>query len=163
MKRGGNVTRLAYTGLLIALSTVGSYIKVPSITGTPALDSAPGYFAAMAFGVPEGAVVISLGHLLTALTAGFPLTVPIHLLIAAGMAGCAASVALLMRAFNKWVAAVGGVVLNGIFLPALFIPLPGFGKAFFMAMVIPLVIASALNIGLAVIIYEAMRKFKFSV
>jgi len=151
-----NTGRLTRIGVLIALSAVGAGIKIPSILGTPALDSAPGYFAALAFGLGDGALVIGLGHLITGLTAGFPLTLPLHLLIALGMATCATAVAWTSRVTNRWLAVVVGVILNGIALPALFILIPAFGWPFFSAMVLPLCIASLVNITLAVIAHEVL-------
>lgn len=146
---------LARLALLVALCAIGAYIKIPSITGTAGLDSAPGYFAALAFGAGEGAIVAGIGHLLTALTAGFPLGA-IHLLIAGGMAGCAAAVAGLYRLAGPWAACAGGVVLNGFAFPALFIAIPGFGPAFFAAMLAPLFVASAINIALAAAVWLAL-------
>lgn len=146
------LTRMA---VLIALSAVGATLKVPALTGTPALDSAPGYFAALALGPGQGAVVAAAGHLLTALTAGFPLTVAIHVAIAAGMAGCAAAVGACGARRGPWWAAALGVLLNGVVFPALFLPVPGFGPGFFTAMVVPLLVASALNLGLAALAYQA--------
>ncbi|HHY94224.1 MAG TPA: alpha-ribazole transporter [Firmicutes bacterium] len=148
--------RLVRLAILIALSAAGATLKIPSLTGTPALDSAPGYFAAFALGAPEGAAVAAAGHLLTALTAGFPLSIPIHLLIALGMAACAGAVAVMARRQGPWGAFAAGLVLNGVVFPALFVPLPGFGVAFFAAMVVPLLVASALNLGLAVVAYEVI-------
>lgn len=132
-------------------------MKIPSITGTPALDSFPGYLAAVAFGTAEGALVAGLGHMLTALGAGFPLTPPIHLLIAVGMAGCAAAVGLLVPRVGRWPAALVGVLLNGVVFPALFIPFPGFGTAFFAAMVVPLLLSSVINILPALAVAQALR------
>lgn len=155
-----NVSRLAYLALFVALSAVGATLKIPSPIGTPALDSLPGYLAALLFGIGEGGLVIFLGHLLTALTAGFPLTLPIHLLIALGMAGCAAFFAWVGRK-NLWLAVALTIILNGVVFPAAFIPLPGFGVGFFTAMVVPLVVASALNIILAGLLYLALRRTRF--
>lgn len=151
MRTVDTLTRLA---ILIALSAVGASLKVPALTGTPSLDSAPGYFAALALGAGQGAVVAAVGHLLTALTAGFPLTVPIHLMIAAGMGGCAAAVAACAAGRGLTWAFVLGLLLNGVVFPALFVPVPGFGPGFFAAMLIPLLAASALNLGLAVLAYQ---------
>lgn len=159
LRKFWTVQRLARLGIFVALSAVGAYIKIPSITGTPALDSFPGYLAATAFGVSEGALVAGLGHLLTALTAGFPLTVFLHLLIALGMAGCAAAVGGLVPRIGLWPAGLAGVILNGVVFPALFIPLPGFGQAFFMAMLVPLVVSSAVNILIALLVYRALQPF----
>ncbi|MGI6424678.1 MAG: hypothetical protein ACOX2A_05490 [Tepidanaerobacteraceae bacterium] len=41
----------ALMGMFIALSIVGAFIKIPSPTGTVALDSAPGYTAALLLGL----------------------------------------------------------------------------------------------------------------
>ena len=148
------MTRMA---ILIGLSAAGACVKIPALTGTPALDSAPGYFAALALGAGQGAVVAALGHLLTALTAGFPLGLALHVLIAAGMAGCAAVVAVAGKRY-LWAGFAVGVLGNGLVFPALFILLPGFGPAFFTAMVVPLLVASALNLGLACLSYELVAR-----
>jgi len=157
--RTGNwsTRRLARMALLVALCAVGSFIKIPAITGTPALDAAPGYFAALAFGAGEGALVAGIGHLLSALTVGFPLGA-IHLFIAVGMAGCAAAVAGLFRIAGPWAGFAGGVLLNGFAFPALFIVIPGFGPGFFAAMLTPLFVASAINVGLGWLAWLAMSR-----
>jgi len=157
--RTGNwsTRRLARMALLVALCAVGSFIKIPAITGTPALDAAPGYFAALAFGAGEGALVAGIGHLLSALTVGFPLGA-IHLFIAVGMAGCAAAVAGLFRIAGPWAGFAGGVLLNGFAFPALFIVIPGFGPGFFATMLAPLFVASAANVGLGWLAWLAMSR-----
>lgn len=83
--------RVARMAIFVALSAVGALIKIPSPTGTVALDSCPGYFSAVAFGWLEGGIVAAIGHIFTAATTGFPLGVPIHILIAAEMAVFAAA------------------------------------------------------------------------
>ncbi len=65
-----NVKTLTLVAMLIALSAIGALIKV---FNTVAFDSMPGYFAALYLGGWYGALVISLGHMLTAITSGFPL------------------------------------------------------------------------------------------
>lgn len=76
------ISRIA---IFIALSVVGAYIKFPSPTGTVAMDSSPGYFGALAFGYIPGAIIISLGHIATAFSTGFPLGT-LHILVAVFMA-----------------------------------------------------------------------------
>lgn len=149
--------RLTYLAMFMALSAVGAYIKIPSIIGTPALDSFPGFLAALLMGPVNGAIVAALGHMLTALTAGFPLSIPIHLLIAGGMAGIAALFAVVSR-YSLWAGMAAGAVLNGIALNGLFLPIPGFGKAFFLAMVVPLTVASILNIALAGVVFKTLNR-----
>jgi riboflavin transporter len=75
--------RVARMAIFIALAAVGALIKFSSPTGTVALDAAPGFFSAVAFGWLEGGIVAVFGHILTAATTGFPLGLPIHLVIAA--------------------------------------------------------------------------------
>lgn len=69
----------------IALAGVGALIKIPSPIGTIGLDSAPGYFSALAFQpVTEGSIVAAIGHLLSAGVVGFPLGIPLHLSVRRG-------------------------------------------------------------------------------
>jgi uncharacterized membrane protein len=75
--------RLIYAAILIALSFVGAQIKV---MGSIALDSLPAFFAALLLGPASGAIVGAAGHLLTAITSSFPMTVPIHILLMLTMA-----------------------------------------------------------------------------
>ena len=82
IKSKSTTVKLVYISTLIAISFIGSLIK---IQGTIALDSMAGFFAALFLGPLSGALVGSMGHLLTALTSGFPLTLPIHLIVALQM------------------------------------------------------------------------------
>ncbi|MCG0277197.1 MAG: ECF transporter S component [Thermanaeromonas sp.] len=148
--------RIAYIAMFVALSAVGAYLKVPSFIGTPALDSFPGFLGALLLGPRDGALIAFLGHLFTALTAGFPLTPPLHLFIAAGMAVITALFAFL-ASYSVPVGAVTAIFLNSVLLPALFIPLPGFGKGFLIAVLVPLLVASTLNIVVALFIFTSLR------
>ena len=145
----------ALMGLFIALSAVGAFIKVPSPTGTVAFDSAPGFVAALLLGPGPGAAAAALGHLFTSLFAGFPLTLPIHIIIALEMAAFAAIYGYIGK--KSLPVGVGLVsLLNGIIAPATFIPMPQFGMAFFTAMLIPLLVASAANIIVSALVYKAV-------
>lgn len=149
---------LVRLAVLIALSVVGALIKIPSPTGTVALDSTPGYLTALAYGPGPGALVAALGHLLSAATAGFPLTLPLHLFVALQMAIIAALVAYANHRFNPVIASVLGIILNGIGAPAAFLLLPQFGTPFFVAMTGPLLVASTINIIAALLLYKALGK-----
>ena len=59
---------------------------------------------------------------------------------------------IIKQKLNLWSAVAVGIILNGIIAPALFIPIPGFGVAFFIAMLIPLFVGSAVNIVLAAVL-----------
>lgn len=74
--------QLTAMALLIALSVIGSYI---TLFMSIALDSLPGFFAAMLLGALPGGIVGAIGHFMTALVHGFPLGLPTHLLVMAMM------------------------------------------------------------------------------
>ena len=146
--------RVARIAILVALSAVGAFIKIPSPTGTVALDAAPGYLAGAAFSPLEGAIVGVLGHLLSALTTGFPLGLPVHLLIAAEMGVFVWLFGVMVRRINVWIAAIIAILLNGILGAALMIPVGGTGM--FVALVVPLLVGSAINIVVAVLAAAAL-------
>ncbi|WP_160175237.1 ECF transporter S component [Thermoanaerobacterium aotearoense] len=148
-----NVKTLTLVAMLIAMSAVGAMIK---IYNTVAFDSLPGYFASLYFGGYIGAIVISLGHIFTALTSGFPLGIPNHIIIAVSMAAYAYFYSLAYKKFNSYVAIVVGTILNGPVATLIFVPQYGWG--FFFQMVLPLTIASFANVLLASIIYKTVLK-----
>lgn len=143
-----NTKRLAHIGVLIALSVLGAFIKIPSMVGSLAFDAVPGFYAALAICPLTGAVVAGLGHVATALVSGMPLGLPIHLLVALGMM-LAAYTAGVTAKLNKLVGCAVGVVVNGILLPAMFIAIPGFGMPFFTAASPSILLAAALNVTIA--------------
>jgi uncharacterized membrane protein len=109
---------LVIMALFTALSFVGSNVK---IFGTIAFDSLPGFVAALLLGPVHGAAIGFLGHLFTALTSGFPLSLPMHIVVAVSMAITMFGVgltynALLNKASERVVlvgAGIAGVILNG--------------------------------------------------
>ncbi|ACB84523.1 ECF transporter S component [Natranaerobius thermophilus] len=141
---------LVKIALLIALSMIGSQIKIPSLTGTPALDSFPAYLAAFIWVGKYAAAIGFFGHIFTSLLVGFPMSIPIHLILAVGMAGCVYAVSHVNNYSGRAAGVLAGMVLNGLILPGIFVLIPGFGIPFFMGMVVPVTVASAVNIGLAV-------------
>ena len=142
--------RLVVVALFIGMSAVGGFIKIPSPTGTVALDSLPGYLGAVLLGGWGGAVVGFLGHLFSAGTVLFPLGLPIHLLIAAQMAVFVSVFGFLYRKRQRFLAVLAGILLNGVAAPAMLIPI--FGAGFFAAMLLPLIVGSAVNILLAALL-----------
>ena len=154
--------KLVRMAMFVALCGVGALIKIPSPTGTVALDSLPGFMAAALIGGWGGAVVGALGHLFSGWTVGFPLSLPIHLFIAAQMALYVSVFGYLFRKQQKVLAIVVAIILNGVLSPALFIPI--FGMGFFISMVLPLTVMSAVNIVIASVLVQtsAVRKVGFA-
>lgn len=151
----GNVKRLSIMAIFIALSAVGALIKIPSPVGTIGMDSAPGFFSALAFGGLEGAIVIAFGHLLTAAVAGFPMTIPVHFYIAVQMALWA----LVYRWINKKLglipAVIVAIILNGVVSSFAMLPMMGMGGV--LGLLPFLVVVAALNIIISAIAYKAIK------
>lgn len=152
--------RLVFMAMFIALSVVGAYIKIPSPTGTVALDSMPGYLAATILGGVPGGIIGFMGHFITAVYTGFPLSLPIHLIVGLQMALTMVVYAWISKKMNLNVAVVIAALLNGIGSPAILSMIPGYGMGFFMAMAIPLLVGSVVNVVLAAVVYKALEKSK---
>lgn len=153
--------KLVYVAMFIALSFVGSLIK---IQGTIALDSMSAFFAALFIGPVAGAMVGALAHLLTAFTSGFPLTLPIHLVIMLQMAVIVYIFGILYEKTNSLLAIVVGILLNGPGAVIMLAPitailgLPLSGSAFIYAMIGFLTLGSAINIILASLLFGRIKK-----
>jgi len=102
---------LVVTAFFIALSFIGSTIKV---FGTIAFDSLPGFLAALLLGPGYGAAIGFLGHLFTALTSGFPLSVPLHFVIALTMAVTMMGFGLSYRFLKSRVSMLSNLVVTGV-------------------------------------------------
>lgn len=147
---------IAWLGLFLAFTFVGSLLKIPSPAGTVALDAAPAFLAALFFGPWMGGIVGFAGHLLSALYVGFPLTLPMHLIIGSEMFIICAVVGGVAR-FHSLFSLIIGWLLNSFAAPALFIFLPGLGFTFFLTMVVPLMIGSAVNLLIAGLVFSRLK------
>jgi len=148
--------RIARIAIFIAMTAVGSMVKVPSPTGTVALDAAFGFFSAIAFGWREGAIVAFLGHMLTALSTGFPLSVPMHLFIAVQMSIYVSVFEFAAKKIHLWAGIIAAVILNGPISAFAVIPIGGIGLM--AALIVPLTIGSIINIFIAVTAYLIIKK-----
>lgn len=156
-----NKTRkLVIMALFIALSFIGANIKI--LGGTIAFDSMSAFLGAMVLGPIYGGIIGFIGHLLTAITSGFPLTMPVHLIIALNMAITMIGVGYTYKYFMKKNSAIKdifviivGVILNAPISTAMLVPILGKG---ILAMVVPLAIAALANILLALILEKVLPK-----
>lgn len=144
-----NVKRLSWLALFIALSAVGAAIKIPAYEGSVAFDAFPAIIAGGLLGGGAGAIVGALGHLLSALIVGFPLG-PMHLLIAGEMAVLVWIFAIFYKNKQKYLAGILFVLGNTFAAPVPFIFL--INKAFYVAIIPSLLIASVLNTAIALVI-----------
>ncbi|MHB8074458.1 ECF transporter S component [Desulfosporosinus fructosivorans] len=150
-----NVKRLSIMAIFIALSAVGALIKIPSPVGTIGMDSAPGFFCALAFGGLTGAVVIAFGHLLTAAVIGFPMTIPIHLYIALQMALWAVCYRWVNKKLGLIPAVIVGIILNGVVSAFAMLPIIGMGGV--MGLMPFLVVGAAINVVISALAYKAIK------
>ena len=153
--------RLTLMGMSVALSFVGSYIKIPSPFQSIALDSMPAFLGGLMLGGIEGAAIGFLGHMLTAANAGFYLTLPIHLLVAVIMAITIYAYHWAYKKANLIVAGIAGIVLNGVGAPLVLALMPQFGWGFFIGIAPFLILASAVNVGISLVVFTAVKKTKF--
>lgn len=143
------IERLTWMAVLVALTVVGGFIKIPAIIGSVALDSFPAIVAAALLGGIPGAIVGGVGHMMSALIGGMPLG-PMHFLIAIEMAVLAWVFAFFYQKGNKWTASILFVLGNTFAAPLPFIFL--ISKQFYISMVPSLLIASVINTVLAAIV-----------
>ncbi|MGG0175683.1 MULTISPECIES: ECF transporter S component [Bacillaceae] len=164
-----NTKRIVLLSLFIALSAVLSNIK---IVYSIAFDSLPAFLAAMMISPIAGGIVGALGHLLTAITSGFPFTVPVHLFIAIQMLVIVWIFGVLFKKMNQYIAMVVAIILNGpvaTLLSGLLIAYLNHSftaktiSSFFILMVVPLTLASAANIVLAFILQKVMKRANFKI
>ena len=160
-KSSWSAKRIAIIAIFVALSAVGAMIKIPSPIGSIGLDSFPGYFCALAFGFPEGAIVIAIGHILSAAVTGFPLTIPFHIAIAVSMGVVACIFRLIGRGgtvAHVVVAVIVASILNSFGLAFWLLPIGGW--ALYVANIVSLLVASAVNSIIAAIAYFSLRNTK---
>lgn len=149
--------RIVFAALFIALCFVGGNIK---IYGSIAFDSLPAFVATLVLGGAWGAVIGAIAHMLSAALSGFPLSLPVHLMTAVGMALTMAafyySIKWSMKKLSPAVSYVIGCVVAVIFnVPvALLLSAPFMGFKTAMALIPALVPAAILNVVIAVIVYN---------
>ncbi|WP_422699798.1 ECF transporter S component [Dendrosporobacter quercicolus] len=160
-----NIKKMIAAALLIALSFIGANLK---IMGTIAFDSMPGFLGALLLGPVWGALIGAAGHFLTALFAGFVLTLPVHLEIMGIMAGATAAFgAIYRRLAGKRKGLSGGAALTAAFAAVLINGpagiavlsvqlLPVLGKAGLLTLTGVLSAAAALNIAAALLLYHLL-------
>jgi len=157
-----NVKTLVVMALCIALSYVGSLIKV---SGTIAFDAMPAFFAALILGPVYGGIVGMIGHFFTASISGFPLSIPVHLVIGIMMFVSCYGFGYVYKRANRVAGIIVGVVLNGpiaLGMAAVVLDLfiaRGAGVGMFVGMVFILTLAAGVNVILASVVYEATTKY----
>ena len=156
-----NIRTITTYAILIALCAIGGQIHfgVYSI----GFDSSPAFVGALMLGPVAGAVLGALGHIATAASTGFPLSVPIHVAIAIIMAGTGASIGYITKrmtsSFSYIVSGIVGYIINvGIGIAVIAWIVQGIEVAVFIF--VPLSLAYALNyVGAALVVSQLNRVF----
>lgn len=147
---------LTLTAMFAALAVIGSFIKLPVPPGTAALDSTPAFISMAFLPAPFAAIAGAFGHLATALTSGFPLSLPIHLLIAVEMAIVVGVAAIIYHKGFRKMAWLWIIFANGVLspLPYYFIISP----AMYVAVAPGILIATLVNVAVSVILLPILQK-----
>lgn len=156
-----NIRTMTTYALLIALCAIGGQIHlgVYSI----GFDSSPAFVGALMLGPVAGAVLGALGHLATAASTGFPLSVPIHLAVAIIMAGTGASIGYITKrmtsSFSYVVGGILGYIVNvGVGLGVIAWMMQGVEVV--VILFVPLSLAYVLNyVGAALVVSQLNRIF----
>lgn len=157
-----NTKKIVLMGMFISLSFVCSFIKIPGPLQSIALDSMPAYLGGLLIGGPEGALIGFIAHILTAFNSGFPLTIPVHMIIAVIMALTIFIFSFVRNKTNIIIASVVGTIINGAGSPLILMLLPNFDFKFFVMITPVLLIASLVNILMADFVGVAVEKAGFS-
>jgi len=152
--------RTILASLFIALCFIGGSIK---IMGSIAFDSLPAFVGTLFLGYGWGAAIGALAHMLSAVLAGFPMSLPVHIVTAAMMALTMAGFLFTIKTLgkkNKLIGYIAGcavaVIIN---VPAALVAvIPFIGSQVAMGLIPALLPAAVANVILAVILYEALPK-----
>lgn len=148
------IKQLTLTAMFAALCAIGGLLKIPLGIGSTALDSAPAIIAVAFLSPIHAGIAAMIGHIASALYAGFPLG-PFHLLIALEMLAIIYVFARLYQAnyhIAKW---IFFIIANGLLapLPFYFIISP----AFFVGAVPGILIATLFNAVIAAVVIPVLK------
>lgn len=146
---------ITIVGILIALSFVLGMIK---ISGSIALDSVPAFLALFVFKDYKAGFIGAIAHMLSAASAGFPLGLPTHLIVALIMFIMLVVAQYLLKKTNLVVTIIFILLINGIVSPlsAFVVAIP-FSSAAYLSLVSLLLIATAINLVIALILTKPIK------
>jgi riboflavin transporter len=149
--RTGKIARIStFSGLAVA----GSFLSLPSLVSSVALDSASGYFSALSFGETEAIAVLFLGHLATGIVHGFPLGV-LHIPIAIGLGFQGWVMAKVSKRLGKPPSTIVGIAINTGLTT---IVVPFFGIDALVAFAPIVFIGSLVNGALAYVVAQSVDR-----
>lgn len=117
--------RMSRMAILIALSGVGAFVKIPTPTGDMGLDSAPGYFAGLVkkWDWKEAQIIGIFARLIAAAVVGFPLGLPVQICWGIFLGSCMGIYSRVARLKLGMAAAIIAAILtNGVIFSLVIIP-----------------------------------------
>ncbi|WP_235804758.1 ECF transporter S component [Secundilactobacillus kimchicus] len=156
MQRTDQLKRLVLAAMFLALCVIGANLKM---MGSIAFDSMPAFLGAILMGPWYGAILGIFGHLLSAGLAGFPLSLPVHGVIAGCMGVCMFLFGKMRHGFEF--STISRVLLSDFVGYAVNVPLalvilyPIMGAAV-LAFFVPLTLATVANIVICEVVYVAL-------
>ncbi len=157
--RKRTLRNLSLAGLFFTLSLLGANVKF--FGNTIALDSAPGFLAALLLGSGYGGFVGAAGHVFTALISGMPLSPIVHIITAVSMAIIMMLHGYLARKIGNSFGAVIvriliAILMNSIVATLPLIPILGIGVI--VSLWLPLAFATGVNVVIAEFVYYFWRR-----
>ncbi|MBN8234834.1 ECF transporter S component [Halobacillus kuroshimensis] len=145
--------KFVWTAMFTSMAALGGLLKIPVGIGSIALDAVPALLASILLGPVSGAVAGGLGHLLSALTGGFPLG-PFHLFISVEMA-----MLLLLFPFiynkSRWMGYLFFITFNSLVLPLPFLWM--MNSVFYWALVPALTAGACINVILFCFVLQKIK------
>lgn len=152
-----NTRKLVLIALFLAISYLGAFIKIPGPAQSIALDSFAGYLGGLVIGGGYGGFIGAFGHMFTSMVSGFPLSLPVHIIISVMMFFAVYAYSYLTKNFNIVVGTIAGTIVNGVIMPLMLMVLPGMDKGFLIALIPVLTVASFVNIIIANLVYVGVK------
>jgi riboflavin transporter FmnP len=155
-----NTRRITFTSMMISLSVILSYIKIP-LYQTTSLDSLPGFFTAIFVNPLLGGTIALIGHLVTSLINGFPLTILGHIIISLSMFVAAYLFGTLFNNKKRWTLIIAFIIATicNVYLSLPFLNiLCSIPYSMLLPLQIPLLIASSVNISLSIVLYFTLTR-----
>ncbi|MDM0947743.1 ECF transporter S component [Clostridium perfringens] len=164
--KSSEVRKLCFSAILIAISVILANFPIFS---SIALDSMPAFVGGIIISPVVGGIIGLLAHLFVALRTGFPLSLPVHILVALEMFVVVYITSIIFNRGKVILAGIVGTLLNGIgftFITGLFMyfVLGGMNPVDFLKLLgLPLTLASLVNIVIAFIVSKGLKNANIQV
>src|SRR5699024_8922909 len=144
-----DIKKISLLALFIALSVIGSFIKIPAVVGSIALDAFPALLAVVLIGTTAGAVVAGMGHMVSAYIGGMTLGL-FNVIVAMGMVLMVWVFGVIYKSDCRMLAGVIFVLCNSFMIPLPFAFI--MSMPFYVALIPSLLVGASVNTVIALIL-----------